>query len=222
MALIPPEVTKQISIEIGLVFDKFKKELNFEYTLSKEYAKKQDKRQQVIRCFEKIIRESAAISNNCSECNRLTSEYLWNLYQPFINSLRPWFECELPTTIPTTDEFKQIRRVLWDASAEVIQYARFAEFEISSREHKVPEGPGRRIQWPTQHLVAWARFELVAFDALARMLVEADIDRNQSGTAAARIRRETKRLRAYLSNNQKKSSAASSPVDMESPLTTRD
>lgn len=208
----PPEVTKQLSIEIGLVFDEFKKELNFEYTLSKEYAKKQGKRQQVILCLEKIIEESATLPNNWLECNKITSEYLWNLYHPIINELKPWFVCELPTTIPTTAEFKQIRRVLWDASAEVIQYARFAESEILDREHKVPEGPGRRINWPTKHLVAWASFEPVAFDALARMLVEADIDRNQSGTAAARIRRETKRLRAYLSNNQKKSSAASSPV----------
>lgn len=218
----PPEVKKQISIEIGLVFDEFNKEIDLEYSQSKEYIKKQGKRKQVILCFENIIKESAIFANTWTKCNRLTSEYLWNLYQPFMNALGPWFEGDLPTTIPTTAEFRQIRRVLWDASAEVTQYARLAEMEILSREHKVPEGPGRRIDWPTQHLVAWARFEPVALDELARMLVEADIDRNQAGTAAARIRRETKRLRAYLSNKQKKSPAASSPVDMESPLTTKD
>lgn len=135
-----------------------------------------------------------------SQC---TWVYLENLYRPFceyLDNKKLFFN--KTGTLPSVTIWRQVRRLVWDASDAVSE--------------RVGRGHMSRLRSPrvgnpsdeaTRTLVLWAFACSLTTDELARMLVMEGLDRDRSGTPAARIRREKKRLAQYPRNKRSKPQA---------------
>lgn len=117
-----------------------------------------------------------------------------------------------PTNLfPTTSSWKRLRHQLWSISDEVRQYTKYADWAMHAHQRR-----GRPFDRATHALLHWARSQNISIVALARSLVEVDLDREQEGSESARVRRETKRLVTFLDNRDKKPRRRP-PVDIKSP-----
>lgn len=139
-------------------------------------------------------------------CNPCTRAYLVNSHQRLLDTLGTVTEKSGAQITATT--WRQARRILWDLSAELYG-------PITWKED--PKWVGRPPDGKTEWLVRWAEEEDVSLVDVARMIVEADADPDDGKrprTIPGRIRKETARLRTYVSNQKKKSSAKPPPVEI--------
>jgi hypothetical protein len=85
--------------------------------------------------------------------------------------------------IGTASTWRTTRLNLWNASDRLHRF-------VWMQKEKV----GRPKDLATWDLLRWAKTQALTIDALARTLVEADLDRNREGSIAVRVRTEKKRL----------------------------
>ena len=147
-----------------------------------------------------------------------TSIFLGELLMPFVNYLlnEEIFPPEVagqPVTFASVTIWRQMRRILWDASdAARLDSGRGHRVARLRTERRV----GRPYDRPTEELLWWAYSQDVTIAELARMLVDANLDRDQTGSTAARVRAERKRLAMFQGNQQRKRALHAASVGIKS------
>lgn len=180
--------------------------------------------QNVMDCVPTL---SAAFDN----CSHATRAYLRTSYVQFSDTLARERKHREPDRLLPAATWRQLRRMLWDVcSGEYVAYVKNAtstglldepDARADTLEYlgvvRKRKAAGRPADLSISALVVWADLYEVSMKDLARMLVEADLDRDRARvpkpSTAARIRKETKRLVTYSSNRAKKYERTA-PVDI--------
>lgn len=191
----PPEVVAEIKEEFDQLFKEFQKAapLGDENDTGLGYVLINIAKRELTLEYGKILGDLLQIIDLSAPCSSWTLVYLENSYRPLLLKLQSWAEiCRPRTIIPGVTVWRQLRRILWDVSDELNRHIQRGYCMDIEREFR-PSQAGRPVDFPTLDLIFWARCR-ITIGQLASMLVEADLDRDRTGSRAVRIRRERKRL----------------------------